>query len=48
VVQERGPLSLVNITKELLVRKDSSSGVEHRDYGRTADHETHSIGKSWY
>jgi hypothetical protein len=32
---ERGPLSLVSTTAELLERKRSDSGVENRDYGRT-------------
>jgi hypothetical protein len=31
---ERGPLSLVSTTEELLERKNSSSGVGNRDYGR--------------
>jgi hypothetical protein len=31
---ERGPLSLVNTTEELLGRKSSTSGLENRDYGR--------------
>jgi hypothetical protein len=31
---ERGPLSLVNTTEELLRRKSSSSGLEIREYGR--------------
>jgi hypothetical protein len=31
---ERGPLSLVSTTEELLERKSSGSGVENRDYGR--------------
>jgi hypothetical protein len=31
---ERGPLSLVSTTEELLARKSSGSGVENRDYGR--------------
>jgi hypothetical protein len=31
---ERGPLSLVRITKELLEWKSSGSGLENRDYGR--------------
>jgi hypothetical protein len=32
---ERGPLSLVSTTEELLGRKSSSSGLENRDYGRS-------------
>jgi hypothetical protein len=38
---ERGPLSLVSTTEELLGRKSSCSGLESRDYGlgiRQADH----------
>jgi hypothetical protein len=31
---ERGPLSLVRITEELLGRKSSGSGLENREYGR--------------
>jgi hypothetical protein len=31
---ERGPLSLVSTTEELLGRKSSSSGLEIREYGR--------------
>jgi hypothetical protein len=31
---ERGPLSLVSTTEELLGRKSSGSGLESRDYGR--------------
>jgi hypothetical protein len=31
---ERGPLSLVSTTEELLGRKRSGSGLENRDYGR--------------
>jgi hypothetical protein len=34
VVLERGPLSLVSITKELLVRNSSGSGLENREYRR--------------
>jgi hypothetical protein len=30
---ERGPLSLVSTTEELLGRKNSGSGLENRDYG---------------
>jgi hypothetical protein len=31
---ERGPLSLVSTTEELLGRKNSGCGVEIREYGR--------------
>jgi hypothetical protein len=31
---ERGPLSLVSTTEELLGRKNSSSGLRSREYGR--------------
>jgi hypothetical protein len=31
---ERGPLSLVSTTEELLDRKSSGSGIESREYGR--------------
>jgi hypothetical protein len=31
---ERGPLSLMSKTEELLGRKHSGSGLENRDYGR--------------
>jgi hypothetical protein len=31
---ERGPLSLVSITEEILERKSSDSGLENREYGR--------------
>jgi hypothetical protein len=31
---ERGPLSFVSTTEELLERKSSGSGVENREYGR--------------
>jgi hypothetical protein len=31
---ERGPLSLVSTTEELLERKSSGSGLESREYGR--------------
>jgi hypothetical protein len=31
---ERGPLSLVSTTEELLGKKGSGSGLENRDYGR--------------
>jgi hypothetical protein len=32
---ERGPLSLMSTTKELLGRKNSGSGLESREYGRS-------------
>jgi hypothetical protein len=31
---ERGPLSLVSATEELLGRKSSGSGPQNREYGR--------------
>jgi hypothetical protein len=31
---ERGPLSLVSTTEEILERKNSGSGLENREYGR--------------
>jgi hypothetical protein len=31
---ERGPLSLVSTTEELLERKSSGSGLESQEYGR--------------
>jgi hypothetical protein len=34
VALERGPLSLVSASEELLGRKNSGSGLENRDYGR--------------
>jgi hypothetical protein len=34
VVLERGPLSLVSTTEELLGRNSSGSGLENREYGR--------------
>jgi hypothetical protein len=34
VALERGPLSLVSATEELLARNSSSSGLEGREYGR--------------
>jgi hypothetical protein len=34
VGQERGPLSLVSTTEELLGRKSSGFGLENREYGR--------------
>jgi hypothetical protein len=49
---ERGPLSFVRITEKLLEWKSSGSGLENRDLTavgiRCADHETHSIRKSWH
>jgi hypothetical protein len=47
---ERGPLSLVSTTEELLERKSSDSGLESREYGRGirhADHVAPYIRKSW-
>jgi hypothetical protein len=34
VGRERGPLSLVSTSEELLGRKSSGSGLESREYGR--------------
>jgi hypothetical protein len=48
---ERGPLSLVSTTGELLGRKSSGSGLEIRKYGlgiRCADQATRSIRESWH
>jgi hypothetical protein len=49
---ERGPLSLVSITEELLGRNSSGSGQENREYDwgriRCADRTTPSIRKSLY
>jgi hypothetical protein len=44
---ERGPLSLVSTTEELLGRNSSGSGLESREYGRgdPSDHVTSSIRK---
>jgi hypothetical protein len=45
---ERGPLSLVSTTEELLERKSSGSALENRDTTvgtRHADHIASSIGK---
>jgi hypothetical protein len=45
---ERGPLSLVSTTEELLGRKSNGSGLENREYGmgiRCADPGTPSIRK---
>jgi hypothetical protein len=38
---ERGPLSLVSTTEELLGRKSSGSGLENRDYGLGIRHDDH-------
>jgi hypothetical protein len=49
---ERGPLSLVSITEELLERNNSSSDLENLDYGRrgsvalTMRHP--SVRRSWH
>jgi hypothetical protein len=49
---ERGPLSLVSTTEELLERKSKSFGIRNRDYGRrgsaalTTRHP--SVSKSWH
>jgi hypothetical protein len=48
---ERGPLSLVSTTEEILERKSSGSGLENRecDLGiRCADNATLSIRKGWH
>jgi hypothetical protein len=48
---ERGPLSLVSTTGELLGRKSSGFGLEIREYGlgiRHADHMAPSIRNSWH
>jgi hypothetical protein len=48
---ERGPLSLVSTTEELLGSNSSGSGLENRDTAvgiRCADHSTPSIRKSWH
>jgi hypothetical protein len=37
---ERGPLSLMSTTEELLERKSSGSGLENRDYGRRGSYAT--------
>jgi hypothetical protein len=42
---ERGPLSVVNISEELLVWKTSGSGLENRDGISLADHAAPSIRK---
>jgi hypothetical protein len=46
---ERGPLSLVSATEELLGSNSSGSGLESREYGRrnsSADHVAPSIRKN--
>jgi hypothetical protein len=43
---ERGPLSLVITTEELLRRKSSGSGLENPEYGRRVSVATASIRKS--
>jgi hypothetical protein len=49
---ERGPLSLVSTTEELLDRKSSCSGLENRDYSRTGSAELTTrhpyIRKRWH
>jgi hypothetical protein len=49
---ERGQLSLVSTTEELLERKSSGSGLEDSDYGCTGSAalttRRTSIGESWY
>jgi hypothetical protein len=48
---ERGPLSLVSTTEELLVRKGSGSGLEKENTVvgiRHADHVAPPIRKSWH
>jgi hypothetical protein len=48
---ERGPLSLVSTTEELLERKSSGSGLKTEITAvgiRHADHVAPSIRKSWY
>jgi hypothetical protein len=48
---ERGPLSLVSTTEELLGRNSSGSCLESREYGRgdrRDDHATSSIRKIWH
>jgi hypothetical protein len=48
---ERGPLSLVSITEELLGRNSSGSGIETENTAvgiRRADDLTHSIRKRWH
>jgi hypothetical protein len=47
---ERGPLSLVSTTDELLDKKSSGSCLENREYGlgiRHVDHVASFIRKSW-
>jgi hypothetical protein len=51
VGMERGPLSLVSTTEELLGTKSNGSGLESREYGlwiRHADHVAPSIRKVWH
>jgi hypothetical protein len=48
---ERGPLSLVSTTEELLGRNSSGSRLENLKYGhgiRRADHATPSFRRSWH
>jgi hypothetical protein len=48
---ERGPLSLVSTTEELLERKSSGFGLEIEKTAigiRCADHATPNISKSWH
>jgi hypothetical protein len=48
---ERGSLSLVSTTQELLGRKSSGSGLENREYGSRdpyTDHVASPILKSWH
>jgi hypothetical protein len=47
---ERGSLSLVSTTEELLLRKNNGSGLENREYGRRVRHADQGapfIRKSW-
>jgi hypothetical protein len=53
VCLERGPLSLVSTTEELLGRKSSVSGLENREYGRSGSasrwlRDTPPIRQSWH
>jgi hypothetical protein len=43
---ERGPLSLVSTTEQLLGRKNSGSGLETRDVGTNFDDKRRSL--DWY
>jgi hypothetical protein len=48
---ERGPLSLVGTTEELLGTKSSGSGLENLEYAveiRYADHVATSVSRSWH